>query len=270
MDIHRPYLSSGAKPLFWRGSRVGCLCLHGFSAAPTEISWLGEHLHRTSGMTVYVPRLAGHGVDAEHMRRMRWQDWYLSARDGYELLRNQCDVVFVAGISMGGLLALMLAAAADTDIRGAAIIAAPTHFVSQDIYLTPFIKYVQPMRPMPDITNLPEVVRAEQARRGEPVIGRTHYAVWSMAATAELVTLAAEVREQLRNIHSPLTLIYAAQDGAVPLSCRTYIAQHVKSTWIEQHVLPESSHIVTQDIEREKSFAIVQDFFARVVPSESH
>lgn len=261
MNIHDPYLKPGAKPIFRRGNNMGCLLLHGFSAAPTEISWLGDYLHEHLGMTVYTPRLAGHGTDPNHMRRMHWHDWYASARDGYELLANQCDKVFVAGISMGGVLSLMLAAAADTTLHAAAIIAAPTHFKSRQIPRTPYLKYLSSMRDMPDTSLLPQIVRDEQHRRGEQQIGRTHYERWSVAAVAQMYHMTQEVRKQLSNITTPLLLIYAEKDGAVPLSCSDYIAQAVKSQIVEQYTLNESGHIITQDIERDTAFELVTAFF---------
>ena len=98
INLDNPYLTTGARPIFRRGdTAVGCLCVHGFSAAPTEISWLGDYLHDQLNMTTYTVRLAGHGTDADDMQRMRWEDWYLSVWDGYQLLADQCEQVCVAG-----------------------------------------------------------------------------------------------------------------------------------------------------------------------------
>ena len=80
----------GAEPFYYPGGRVGCLCLHGLAASPAEVSWLGAYL-AGRGLTVCGLRLAGHGADYRHLRYLRWQDWYLSALDGYRLLRAQCD-----------------------------------------------------------------------------------------------------------------------------------------------------------------------------------
>src|SRR4030095_16396304 len=93
----------GAEPYFHRGGKVGCLCLHGFTASPAEVKWFAQHL-AAEGYTVYAPRLAGHGTRPQDLARTRWTDWYASASDGYHLLRQQCEKVFVCGMSMGGLL----------------------------------------------------------------------------------------------------------------------------------------------------------------------
>lgn len=260
-DLHDPYLTPGARPRFRRGNRVGCLCIHGFSAAPTEIDWLADHLHTTLGYTTYTPRLDGHGTDHADMHRMTWREWYMSVRDGYQLLADQCDEVVVAGISMGGLLALLLCAAEDAPLRAAAILAAPTHFNDRNIYWAGWLKHVRRRMALYDRTDLPQIVREEQYRRGEPVVGRTHYEAWSVRAIAQLVDLAAYVRTVLYQVHTPLTLVNAENDDAVPLTCQDYIATHTRSTVVEKHLIAGSRHIITQDRGRDEAFRIVENFF---------
>lgn len=263
MQLHSPYLSLGAKPVFNRGNHIGCLLLHGFSAAPPEISWLGDHLHRSLEMTTYTPRLTGHGTQPEDMRRMRWEDWYMSARDGYELLANQCDQVFVAGVSMGGLLTLLLAAAQDVNISGAALLATPSYYYSKAVANARWLKYLLSMNHMPDRTYLPQIIREEQYRREEHVIGRTHYTRWSLAAVEQLHQLTQTARTHFYQVRDPLLLIYAARDKAVPLECMDDIAHHVSSSSIEKHILHHSGHIITQDVERDTAFSLVEGFFRR-------
>src|SRR4051812_13660433 len=123
----------GAEPFFFPGGRIGCLCLHGLSAAPQEMYWFGKHLHQC-GATVYGPRLHGHGVTRDYFRHTRWQDWYLSALDGYHLLRSQCDQVFVLGLSMGALISLRLAAS--EQIAGVVALAAPLSLPVRALALT--------------------------------------------------------------------------------------------------------------------------------------
>ena len=104
-----PSIMSGGESFFFKGGQVGVLCLHGFTASPAEVRWLGEHL-AGHDYTVYGPRLPGHAPHPHDLARYRWQDWYLTALDGCHLLHSHCQQVFVVGHSMGGCLALLLAA----------------------------------------------------------------------------------------------------------------------------------------------------------------
>ncbi len=254
-----PYMP-GAEPYFHRGNSSGCLCLHGFMASPAEVYWLGAHLAQ-QGMTVYIPRLAGHGTHYTDMARMRWHDWYNAALDSYHILRQQCERVFVAGLSMGGMLALLLGASVPVD--GLAVLAAPVVFHSRQMANAYWLKYLGPYTIQPDRSNLPQLIREEQARRGEPVLGRVRYDDWSTHAVGELYALSLAVRAQLPQVTAPLLLVYSEADKTVPIENLAIVAREVASRAVEQHILHNSDHILTQHIERETVFALIADFITR-------
>ncbi len=262
MTDAQTYLSPGAKPVYRRGSTTaGCLCIHGFSAAPTEISWLGDHLHDALDMTTYTPRLAAHGTNPLDMQRAHWRDWYASVCDGYEILSSQCDQVYVAGISMGGLLALLLAADETTDITAAAIIATPVVFRVRRIAYARYLKWLRRMVNVADNHPLIDTICAEQERRGETVIGRTNYNRWSVSALAELWHLTQTAQGALPHITTPMTLLYTQNDHSVSLASIDAIQAQTNSQTIETHIFEQCGHIITQDVERDRAFQIVEDFF---------
>ena len=88
--------------------KVGVLFLHGFTATPYT---LREWATRTAeaGYRVAVPRLPGHGTSWRELEITDGRDWYAAAERAFLDLRAVCPVVFVAGLSMGGALALRLA-----------------------------------------------------------------------------------------------------------------------------------------------------------------
>jgi len=92
-----------------KGERQVFCLLHGFTATTAEVRPLGERLH-AAGYTVSAPLLPGHGTHPDDLNKVRWQDWVQAAESEYEKLSSQCDEVWVAGQSMGGLLCLVLAA----------------------------------------------------------------------------------------------------------------------------------------------------------------
>ena len=64
-----------------------------------------------AGLHVEVPRLPGHGTDIEDMLPTRWADWTGEVADAYERLDARTGRIVVVGQSMGGSLALWIAAA---------------------------------------------------------------------------------------------------------------------------------------------------------------
>lgn len=255
-----PTIMPGAEPFFYRGSTVGCLCLHGFTASPAEVRWLGQHL-AGKGLTVYGARLPGHGTDYHDMARQHWQDWYAAALDAYTLLKAQCEQVVIVGHSMGGMLALLLAA--NVPVDGVVGLAVPIIFRSRLMAQAHWLKFIMPFSDQTDRSPLPGVIREEQERRGEPVVGRVRHNIWSTAAVGELYRLAGVVYDHLPQITAPLLLVNSAADKTVSLENRDLIASRVKSTIIECQTLQKSDHILPQDIEREAVFDWVSDFILR-------
>lgn len=255
-----PTIQAGAEAFFFRGGAVGCLCLHGFTASPAELRWMGEYLAE-QGHTVYGPRLPGHATDPRDLLRLRWRDWYTAALDGWAVLRAQCEQVFVVGHSMGGLLALLLAA--NRPVAGAVIQAAPIQFRSRLIRAARWLKYGLRFTDQTDTSPLAEVIRAEQQRRGEAVVGRVRYDRWASAGVEQLYALSCETRRHLPEITAPLLLIYSTADRTVPPENLDLIRLAASGASVESHLLHQSDHILPQDIERETVFALTAGFIAR-------
>src|SRR5215831_13192485 len=97
------------KGFFYPGGRKGVLLIHGLTGTPTEMKHIGKGLARR-GFTVYGAQLAGHcGTEAD-LLATGWQDWYRSIESAMFVLCSCVDHVFAAGLSMGAILALHLAA----------------------------------------------------------------------------------------------------------------------------------------------------------------
>ena len=110
MSVHplaEPFVADGdaTSP---RG-RVGILLSHGFTGSPASMKPWAEYL-AAQGYAVSVPRLPGHGTTWQDMNKTTWADWYGEVERAFEALANQVDTVVVCGLSMGGGLALRLAA----------------------------------------------------------------------------------------------------------------------------------------------------------------
>jgi carboxylesterase len=247
----------GAEPIFWRGDATGCLLLHGFTASPSEVSWLAAHL-AAEGRTVYAPRLAGHGTHPHDLARTTWADWYASALDGYHLLQQCCQRVVVIGHSMGGMLALVLAS--QQALAGVGVLASPVLF-PKTMALAKWLKWLRPYTDQSDKSPvLNDYIKAEQARRGLPVRGRTRYDEWSTAAVAELVALANVTQAALPSVTAPLLLVYSEADNVVGLENRDLVGRAVGSTQVTSHTLKHSNHILLQDAHHAEVFPLVSAF----------
>ncbi|MBR5344843.1 MAG: alpha/beta fold hydrolase [Clostridia bacterium] len=103
-DFSRPE----AQPFFFEGGEHAVLLLHGFTGSVAHMRPLGEKLHE-AGFTVKGINLPGHASTLEDMKACTWEDWVGAGRDAVKELRAKYPCVSVAGLSMGGCIALILA-----------------------------------------------------------------------------------------------------------------------------------------------------------------
>ncbi len=254
-----PTIHPGAEPFLLDGGDIGCVCVHGFGAAPEQMRWLGESL-QARGLTVYAPRLAGHGTDITMMGRQHWLDWYEDVLDGVALLRGRCRKVFVVGLSMGGVLALR--AAEESLLDGALVLASPMRLEYPLRRMLPLIKFVWRYYPLTS-QGLDERVRGLQRAMGRREVGTAAYRErWPVAAIAQLNALIDDTRRHLSAVSVPLLLIYSHGDRTVSFDNMALIARSVSSRDVVQRALDHSDHILTQDSERETVYAWVGDFLS--------
>src|ERR1700719_1024500 len=116
----------------------GALLIHGFAGTPPELRRLGEMLAE-HGFRCHAPVLPGHGTTPQELERTRWQDWAKCVSDAFDELAAECSDVVVAGQSMGGTLALNLAAR-DLRVSAVASLASPIWLSGPIPPLLPIIK----------------------------------------------------------------------------------------------------------------------------------
>ena len=99
------YLSPLAEPFDFPAGEHGVLLLHGFTGSPAHMRKLGEALS-ARGFAARDILLPGHGTRYEDMRGCTWQDWLLAARMAAREMRERYARFSVAGLSMGGYVAM--------------------------------------------------------------------------------------------------------------------------------------------------------------------
>ena len=252
-------------------SGKACLLIHGFTGTAAEMRGLGEAL-AAQGVRVHGVALAGHSGDPEDLARSTRKDWLASAEAGLAQLA-QYQRVFVAGLSLGGMLSLLLAAYYPERVAGVVAMSTPTRFAWgwQIKFVRPFLKWFYPMKLL-DFGN-PEVQEDYLASLHvqEPNISidfTDPQAVTSIketrlaiAALDELNQLLAEGRVSLDKVRSPLLVIHSWRDKAAVPACaeeifRLATAANPKSL----HWLKRSEHVITVGPEREKVYQLVGSF----------
>ncbi|MDE3090123.1 MAG: alpha/beta fold hydrolase [Chloroflexota bacterium] len=254
-----PTYLPNAEPFFYPGNRVGCLLIHGFTGTPYEMRELGERL-AAQGYTVLGPALAGHATSLADMLPTRWSDWYASVTAAYDQLRAECDAIFPIGLSLGGALALHLAAHRPVD--GVVAVSAPFAIHNP---LIPFFKY------LPFLYNLIPYVRKNPRDDDtqDPSVRAKHpeYPVNPTRCAASLLfDFLPHLHNDLRDIRAPALLIQARGDRTVsPKSmgefCVRIASPEKETVWLER-----SGHLALEDYSKEEAFSQIRRFVQTHIP----
>lgn len=89
--------------------RPGCLLVHGYGGTPFEMEGIAAAL-AGAGYAVNNLCLPGHGQDRDRFRETRFHHWLDHAENAYSAMLARHGRVFLLGFSMGGALALNIAA----------------------------------------------------------------------------------------------------------------------------------------------------------------
>lgn len=232
-------------PFEFEGGKKAVLLLHGFTGTPSELRPMGKYLSE-KGYTVKAPLLAGHGTTPEDMMRTGLKDWVKSAEDAYFDLKRKHEDVYVGGLSMGGSLALHLAAR--LPVKGVISMCAPILLHDRRAWfarwIAPFVKFNHHKTPYPEHI--------------EPYMAG--YTKTPVRCVPELLRLIRMVRNELPTIKVPSLIMQAEQDFTVRPESAEYIYKYIGSRQKQLKWYPNSGHILTVDHDRDQVFADAEQF----------
>jgi carboxylesterase len=237
--------------------RRGALLLHGFAGTPPELRRLGEHL-AAHGWHCHGPAMAGHATTPEDLERASWRDWAASAQEALDRLCAECDEVVIAGQSMGGAMALHLAAA-DDRLRAVATLAAPVRLSDWRLRFLPLGKYLVRWDMPGDDVDLfwPDAVHELHSYGRRPT-----------RAIHQLNLFVGEVRRELPLVRQPVLVLHGGRDRVIDPRNAAEIEQGlVCSQLVERHMYTRSGHGMSVDVDREDINARVLAWFDRFVPA---
>ncbi len=247
MSARSGTLDDAAAPFDLVGSGdVGVVVVHGFTGTPFEVRYLGEQLAR-AGFHVSGVRLPGHGTALADLDATRWQDWAAAVEDAFDTLRQSCNRVVVVGQSLGGLLALHLAARR-RDVVAVASLAAPLWLDGLGRHVGRLAAQGTWQRATPWLTKIPKFSGSDVRDRAAHAANPCYDAI-PLKALGELVSFMRVVDDALPDITQPVLVLHASQDHTAPVSCAYRIAERARAQRLR--ILPQSYHLIAVDVERD-------------------
>ena len=231
--------------------RAAALCLHGLTGTPYEMRPLGLALS-AAGIAALGPALPGHNETPERLAAVAHGEWLAAARGALRELRAVHERVFVVGLSMGGLVALVLAA--EERVDAAAVIGVPLRIRSPGIHLVPLLKRLMRFVPKSSGSDISD----PDARARHPSYDRM-----PLAAVHELVRLQRRARASLPRIQAPLFVAHGARDRTAHPDDAHEILARVASRERQHLVLADSGHVVPVDRDGPRLAAALVAFLRR-------
>lgn len=240
---------AGGKPL--------CLLLHGFASTPSEVRWLGQQLN-LRGYTVKGVLLAGHGTTPEQLAETSWRDWYNSAQTTLLDLVEQHRPIFVVGVSMGGLLALKLAAQHPKKVTAVVTAGTPISrrfFLDWHIHLVPLAKHF--------IAYQQRKISAD-AKEMHQQMGRVYYTRRPLSAAHQLLKLVDSVKQDITNINCPALIMHSKADKVINWRSAVELQRRLGNK-AQLQLVAHSDHIITIDREKEQVLERMDKFFREIM-----
>ncbi|WP_193070563.1 MULTISPECIES: alpha/beta hydrolase [unclassified Brevibacterium] len=213
-------------------SSSAVLFLHGITGSAAAWFPIARSISQY-GISVSVPLLPGHGTRWQDLNATTWSDWLDAARAELKALSQTHSRVVVAGLSMGGALALALGAG-DSPPDELVLINPALYIDSPLTPLLPALKHF--------VASVPAIAGdIEHPDRCEYAYDRT-----PVAAIASFASAQKTLREDLWRIECPVTLFVSGRDAVVgPRTLRSLRSRLPQRPTILS--LRRSKHVATLD-----------------------
>jgi carboxylesterase len=228
-------------------ARIGIAICHGFTGSPLSILPWAQYL-ADRGFAVSVPLLPGHGTDWQDLARRGWADWHRAFDDAFVELATRTDTCYVAGLSMGGAIALLTASR--REVAGVAVVNPGLSFYDRRVRVIGLLKYFQR-------TTVPieeENPTASPTEDGD-------YSRTPLAAVHQLKRLFGAAARGLPRITAPVLVFKSQNDAVVPPTSLAMIRKRVASGSLEVVPLEHSGHVATLDVDAQEIFEASERFF---------
>lgn len=226
------------------------LLLHGGGDTPQVVAGLARFLHQR-GHTVRVPLLASHGRALRELARVSADAWHAQVDQEVAALRRDHDGVALAGLSVGGALAIRAAAG-----RGD---------ISSLVLLAPYIAVPPLLRRMADTTRYWGWLLPYFSSLGQRSIhdrsAATHtlgYGILTPAMLRALRDVADAAWTALPEVRAPTLVIQSREDNRIAaedaeLGFARLGARKKRFVWING-----AGHVITVDFGHERVFELTR------------
>jgi carboxylesterase len=240
------------KGFFLSGQKAQVLLIHGYTGSPYDLRILGDFLHKEDFL-VEALLLKGHGKKPEHIHDATALDWISQGRKALEKFDKKKPII-VGGLSMGGLIAMVLAAEQKID---ALLLFSPSLRLLSLAEITLFAAEAGLLNKNISIKKMSGSDIADPiAKAKTPSL--KEMPVSGLLELSKLRTLA---KNCMGAISCPIFLAFGKNDQAIDaISSHQMILQGCPNAVIFSKTYEKSKHVITLDYDKEQLFLDVLQF----------
>jgi len=189
------------------------------------------------------------------LQHTRWGDWMATARRSFDYLAAEHERVFVVGLSLGALLALVVSHERGARVGGVVAMATP---------LTLAFRYQLLLRlfeRLPLVDTLPFVGKDEGPDVSDPAVAAAMpgYDRLPLQAAASMLQGQREAEDRARRLSAPVLVMHGRHDHVAPVRNAHVLMSTLRTTHRRLVVYPRSWHILPLDVEHD---AVARDVVA--------
>nr|WP_246548839.1 alpha/beta fold hydrolase [Ancylobacter oerskovii] len=248
------------------------MLIHGLGGTPVEMRDIARRL-AAAGYTAMCCQLAGHCGTEDDLTATSFEDWYGSALAALHELEKRCSTILVGGLSMGAVLAALVAARQPQRVRGIVMLA-PTltydgwsipkySFLLRWVMNTPLVRYYRFEE------REPYGLKDERARAMVSYAMRSgnssEAGLFATPALAlrELWRLTTTIKPLLPLIRQRTLVVHARHDDVASLDNAITLQRRLGGV-VDTMVLEDSYHLITVDRQRHLVGERVVEFVGRI------
>jgi carboxylesterase len=248
-----------------RKGKTGVLLVHGLTGTPTEMKQFGKVIAR-QGFTVACPEMAGHCSSIEALTKTKWLDWYQSIEVAFDALKEECEHVFIAGLSMGALIALMVAAKRKKQVAGVILLSTTFFYDGWNVskfkqkVLLPIVLYSPLKYFLQWEETAPYGIKDERTRalvhailenRDSQAADKIGYFKTPATVILESVRLIKATKKTLKEVISPTLIVHSTEDDMASLKNAHYTQANIAAETVETFFVDDTYHVLTLDKRKE-------------------
>jgi carboxylesterase len=267
---------------FHKGAQGAVLLVHGITGTPSEMRYFGRYINK-AGFAVLCNSLPHHCGTLNELKKVRWQEIVDSCIADFDFLKKEYEQVFIAGLSVGALVAIHLAYLFPAKVSGI-IGLAPTLFydgwaIHKGQVLLPLVWHIPLLRNFINIRegypyglkdefwrdkiskSYNSTTRSNQFTNDVVLFGSPFF---PLACLYQHHLFTKIVKKEIPAVKTPIILIHAKEDDMTSSKNAEYILQNIASTEKSLLLLEDSYHMITIDKEKDKVAEAAIEFLNRV------